>query len=540
MVPRRLRAPQQDGAVLAEPPLADGGAALGRNRRLFHGQRGALLGGSWDELRRRARSAALAAARDYLHQAGEPVPPEDATSLVMAGHQPELFHPGVWVKNLALNALACRHGATPVNLVVDNDTAKATGLRVPAAAHPLVSREFRRQPAVRLTLVPFDSGLAEEPYEERRVHDERLFADFPGRVDAVARGWGFRPLLRDFWGEVLRQAGRTPLLGERLAGARRTFERRWGCHNLELPVSRLCQTEPFAWFACHLLANLASFHSTYNACVQSYRRLYGLRSRHHPVPDLASDRGWLEVPFWAWREGEKRRRRLFARVAKGTVLLLAANEMWPTIPLASDSNPEPAVAAWRRLGELGLKIRSRALTNTLYARLFLADLFVHGIGGGKYDEVTDEIIRRFYGLEPPGYLVMSATLRLPLPSFPVGPEDCRRLAGELRDLLHNPQRHLGALVSPSAAETAGNLAARKQAWIAGPVATRRQRRERFHALRGLTQEMRPLFSGPEHELRRRMAEGQEQLHANAVLRRRDYAFCLFPESLLRPFCTQFL
>ena len=86
-------------------------------------------------------------------------------------------------------------------------------------------------------------------------------------------------------------------------------------------------------------------------------------------------------------------------------------------------------------------MRSRALTNTLYARLFLSDLFIHGIGGGKYDELTDELIRRFYGCEPPEFLILSATRLLPLPAPPVRPEDHRRLVRELRDLHWNPQRH---------------------------------------------------------------------------------------------------
>ena len=36
----------------------------------------------------------------------------------------------------------------------------------------------------------------------------------------------------------------------------------------------------------------------------------------------------------------------------------------------------------------GIKLRSRALTTTMFVRLFLADAFLHGIGGAKYDEVT--------------------------------------------------------------------------------------------------------------------------------------------------------
>ena len=62
----------------------------------------------------------------------------------------------------------------------------------------------------------------------------------------------------------------------------------------------------------------------------------------------------------------------------------------------------------------GVKIRSRALITTLWARLVLGDLFLHGIGGAKYDQVTDLLIERFFGLPAPGIMVMSATLHLPI------------------------------------------------------------------------------------------------------------------------------
>ena len=48
--------------------------------------------------------------------------------IFLAGHQPELFHPGVWFKNFALGTLARRHGAAAVNLVIDSDTVKSTSL----------------------------------------------------------------------------------------------------------------------------------------------------------------------------------------------------------------------------------------------------------------------------------------------------------------------------------------------------------------------------------------------------------------------------
>src|SRR6185312_5325259 len=90
------------------------------------------------------------------------------------------------------------------------------------------------------------------------------------------------------------------------------------------------------------------------------------------------------------------------------------------------------------------RIRPRALTLTLFARLCLGDLFIHGIGGGKYDEATDAIIRDYFGIEPPGYQVLSATLHLPLEGFAAAPADRERAERLVRDLHWNPQRHVPA------------------------------------------------------------------------------------------------
>jgi hypothetical protein len=537
---RHLRAPRDNGAVLAEPPLAETGELLRLNRQLLHQPIAELLGRPWPELRRQAREAAVMAARDYLRRAGEAIPDHGDTPLLLAGHQPELYHPGVWAKNFALYGLARRHGLTPLNLIVDNDSVKSTALRLPAlreAARP-AEEEADRFPSCVAASVAYDSWTGEVPYEERAVADEALFADFAERAMRQMSGWPFVPMLPAFWVEARRQAERTTWLGERLVGARRVFERRWGCHNLEVPVSCLARTEPFAWFACHLLVNLQRFHGCYNDCLHAYRLQYGIRSRHHPVPELAAEGDWLELPLWAWEAGQPRRGRLLARQTDTHIELRVGPAAGPKLPCRPGGRPSDLVAAWRDLERQGLRLRPRALTNTLYARLFLADLFLHGLGGGKYDELTDTIIRRFYGFEPPRFLTLSATLLLPLPSFPVRPADRERLVGELRDLECNPQRHLNEhdRVEPAAQE----LALAKRAWIARQPANRRQRRERFQQLRTLTQRLRPYVADRQGRLRQELERCAEQLRSNSILQRRDYAFCLYPEAALRAFCTQFI
>jgi hypothetical protein len=524
-----LRAPAEDGAVVAEPPLHAVGNLLTTNRQRLRQPGLLLLGRPLSELRLVARQGVAAAARDYFDSHGESIPEAAAANLIVAGHQPDLFHPGVWVKNFALNGLARTHGVTPLNLIVDNDTVKTTVLRLPSppdATHPLPHAMS----------LPFDRWPGEIPYEEYRIQDAALFASFADRAMTVLKGWGYEPLLPAFWEEVRRQAERRSLLGDCFAAARRSWERRWGCHNLEVPVSLLCRGEAYAWFACHLLSELPRFHSVYNECVRAYRIAHGIRSRNHPVPDLVAQDGWFELPFWTWRVGPARRGRLFARLVGDRVELRSGKEPWPVLPLAAASRPHQAIEAWQSLEAHGCKVRSRALTNTLYARLFLADLFIHGIGGGKYDELTDAIIQRFYGIEPPAFLVLSATRLLPLPAAPVKPEDRQRLTRQVRDLEWNPQRHLD-LTQRVALRV---VIDEKQALIKREPLDAAGRRQRFEDLRTLTARLREPLRGQERQLRDELAGCDKQLEANAVLRRRDYAFCLYPEDMLRQFCTQFL
>jgi len=517
----RLRAPRDDGAILAVPPLDEAGALLARNRRDLTTITLELCGKSFAELRRLARADAWEAARRYHSEAGEPIPPAPDLdqSWLIAGHQPELFHPGVWIKNFALQGLAQRHGGFSVNLVVDNDAARAPLLHVPAGAHRAA--------------VPYDRWQGESPYEERAVLDEALFASLPERVAPYTRDWPYAPLVPLFWSEVLRQRERTALLGERIAAGRRWLERRWGLVQAEVPLSRLCQGEAFAHFACHLVLNAPRLRNVYNAAVHDYRRRYGLRSAYHPVPDLAQEDDWCEVPLWAWRAPQRRRARLFVRQAGGELQLRAGSDIWPAL---AGGDPQRLVAQWRELEPRGYKVRTRALTTTLFTRLLLGDLFIHGIGGGKYDELTDALIARFFGGPVPGYLVLTATLLLPLPRSPVSASACRQLARLHRDIRYNPQRHFPDGV-PAAARL---LMDAKAAWIARATPTHAERRERFERLRALNDQLRPFLQDAEERLRRECGQCRDRLRVNEVIGRRDYAFCLYPEEMLRDFTVPLL
>jgi hypothetical protein len=68
------------------------------------------------------------------------------------------------------------------------------------------------------------------------------------------------------------------------------------------------------------------------------------------------------------------------------------------------------------------------------------------LGGAKYDLVTDEIIRGFFKVEPPHFLVASCTLYLDFKSSP-GTSDYKisALKKKIRDLEFNPERYVNEL-----------------------------------------------------------------------------------------------
>src|SRR5262249_47927067 len=134
----RLRAPREDGSLLAVPPLSETGRLLEGNQRRFAAASLDILGWSFQDLRDHARMDIAGWAGRYSIQSGEPAFPFRDGPWLAAGHQPDLSHPGVWVKSFALHGLAKTHACNPLNLVVDTDTIKSTAVHVPLFGHTAV------------------------------------------------------------------------------------------------------------------------------------------------------------------------------------------------------------------------------------------------------------------------------------------------------------------------------------------------------------------------------------------------------------------
>ena len=523
----RLFAPSADGEILAVPPLTEVPTLLDFNAQHLAAWNHDFQGRSASRLRREIRARVLDASRLHLKTMGLCTPPiGDSSRLMVTGHQPELFHPGVWIKNFALARLSAQTGSVALNLIVDNDVPKSSAIKVP-----------RQTPgAIRIEKIHFDDWAGEVPYEDLDVSDEALFASFGDRARTVLGHAVSKPLIDEIWPRALESRKVTNRVGLRFATARHGVEAAWGIHNLEIPLSAVCEMEGFQWFVCHLLAHLPRFRQIHNDALGRYRALYGIRSENHPVPALRVENDWLEAPFWVWRKGRPRRKPLLVRQLSKTIEMRIGGETERLLelPLGPDREACCAVDRLLELPSQGVRLRTRALTTTMFARYLLGDLFLHGIGGAKYDELGDEISGRFFGIEPPGYLTTSMTLRLGLQGDPRSAERLA-IAGRIsRDHLWNPDRYLvhGDLQNP---ETAGWVTL-KRAALDWPVETHSQRVSRFYELRRCNEALRMLVSDRLSRLEEDRKGLIKAVERERLARSREYSLVLHSgERLLRAF-----
>jgi hypothetical protein len=519
---RKLRAPKEDGETLIDPPAARVSELLERNLAIFHSSDIDLQGRSISLLRRDGRAqlveAALSATRQY-RDVNSPALESPAAPILLAGHQPELFHPGVWYKNFVLNRLALEHRAIAINLVIDSDVAKAPSIRVPTGAveNP------------QLESVAFDQSTVEVPFEERSIIDQSCWDSFGVRVLSLVRPLVTEPLVRQFWPLAIERSRATSRLSDCLAQARHRQEALWGSQSLELPQSAVCQLESFHWFSAHLLAHLPRLWEIYNESVAKYRRVNYVRSSAHPVPDLTADERWLEAPFWIWSSNSPKRRRLFVQQSGEELLLSDRSRIHVRLPLSADRDAQAAVNHLASLSRRGIKLRTRALITTMFARVVLGDLFVHGIGGSKYDQLTDLLIERFLGLEPPAYLTATATLRLPVRLPQETDEDLHRVDAELRNLTYHPESFLnGAALSADAAAALQT----KRDWI-GVQQTPENAKTRCRSIRNANDALQSNVAARRGELLERRERLIEALRKKEMLGSREFPFVLYPGDRLQ-------
>ena len=186
---REYRAPQRHGEALISPAFSRVPDLLRDNIELLGTQE------SLASLRRVARRQLIDDALRYTSAYRDiswfDKSASEGSPILMAGHQPAIFHAGVWFKNFALSRLAQQTSSVAVNLVIDNDVASGSSIRVPTL-DPESGRAVYRS-------VPYDEAGGGVPYEQTTIDDRELFDSFDRRVREVVAPLVKDPCVTELW-----------------------------------------------------------------------------------------------------------------------------------------------------------------------------------------------------------------------------------------------------------------------------------------------------------------------------------------------------
>lgn len=491
----KLQTPRGDGATLVEPaPPQWHPAALANHRSLGRADH-MLLGKPLAVWRARTRKA-MGHTDDEL--------------IVVTGHQPEFIHPGVWAKHIVAQRFAVAIGGSAINLIVDSDVVKQSTLLVPVI----------RDESISLERVPVFSASAGQAYEQLATLSSGQVAAFRRRLEE-AMGRRFESSAMPRFLDELAMAANSKDWVDQSVTARQATERDFGVSLTERRLSGL-------WFApmlADMLVNAESFGESYNRALADYRSRHHVRGVGRPIPDLVRDADRCEVPFWAVRGGQPRRRVLVAH--RGHELHLYADDQ--AIGVVSTSGLADRVDAGFAWDELdGWQLRPRALTLTIWARLMLADLFIHGIGGAKYDRISDRIIGDYYRTQPPHMACVSATLWAHPTRNGATVDRLRDERRTLRDVRYNPQRHfqIDDDLQPLFARRAA-LVKRSDQLRQDDPRNRAARREAFAGIREASSAVLELRHEAISKRRSALKGLTQELSRQAIAEGREYFFALY-------------
>jgi hypothetical protein len=156
-------------------------------------------------------------------------------------------------------------------------------------------------------------------------------------------------------------------------------------------------------------------------------------------------------------------------------------------------------------------------------------MFLHGIGGAKYDQVTDDLARQFFGVELPQFATVSATLRLPIAHEDTNSAREIQLRQQAREILYHPE-HFTSANGPLPADEITTVAAiveNKRRWVHTPK-TRDNARERHRAIVAANHALQPYLTNLRSKVERQREELAERKRAGSILASREYSFCLHP------------
>jgi hypothetical protein len=454
-------------------------------------------------------------------------------SIIQTGHEPILYYPGVWIKNHLAQYLASKMGGIGVNMIVDNDACNTGFMYVPMLSEKPATIQ-------KVALIKDKNNVA---YEEIVFGDPGTIHQFKEEVLNLLKKnildektktivESMQSTFEEFINRIAEcyHKGCVDMVGL-LTAARCAMELDFCIGNLEIPVSWICNTDGFYHFLLHIIHEAERFAKIYNGKLSEYRCIHKIRSKANPLPDIKTIGNLVELPFWIWKSGGSRMKCYMMREGQ-SIRITDGEDVFVT--LGKSEEVENNISRLKALKESRIKIRPRAITTTMFSRLLFSDVFIHGIGGARYDTITDEIIKEFFGINPPAFIMSSATLFLPFDTFNLNWRTLQVLQHEFRDMGYNPERY-------ASKETQGDVKfinrinEKKRLLEMMTVCGKEEKRHYFNQIKELNKLNLIRIDTEVQRKRKEIETVRERLVYNETVQFREYPVCIYPTKVLRDY-----
>lgn len=413
--------------------------------------------------------------------------------IIATGHQPTLWHPGILAKYLTADAFAKRVGGSTLNVVVDHNPVEPIGIDLP------ISRDQALQ-AVRLAL---DDRPTAGTIPPNRLPALRA-VDAVKQLTEQARATGV-PKHVQVGLHRLAQAYQSAGTHEHLAAQTSSVLNKLMQPDLHQPMQALPTSELVTHrFVQRLLQDPVGCARSYNRAAQAYPKA-GIRR-------LYVGRDVVEVPLWAQGEGactpvfidlgDTAKPLLFTQ---GQVLDLTGTDVLQVL-------------------------RPRAITLSAIMRSELCDLFIHGTGGGVYDQVTEHWWQDWAKEDLAPMAVVSADVVMSFEVPTATRDEYAKAQWYAHHLRHNVDRYTQPMGDDEAA-----LRQEKHELLERMDDDRLKRRRAvaFRRIHAINKKLGALHRDALAQAKQRADDARIGLGNNVIVRRRDWCFALYPECVLQ-------
>ena len=313
-----------------------------------------------------------------------------SSSFVLAsGHQPIIYHSGILYKNYLISRhVKNNKNAIGLNIIIDTDVGDSGKLAVvKKGVYGLERANFHLAEKDRL----FNSTNLKDAAEIAAVFDEltQALAGFTG-VDNRSIEI-YKKLYQDFEGTSVVEAN---------TAIRRYYEGK--AKYIEIPLSEILVLPEIQSYICKLFKDYKKLFWTYNETLDAFRLEHKIKNVANPFPNLILKGNRIEMPFWLIDRKSSTREIIWLESSENNLLVYSEEK------LVAKGNVEEISKVLETL-QLDYQVVPKASFITQILRLGISDLFIHGLGGAKYDEFTDRFIKLYASRNVPSFCTASAS-----------------------------------------------------------------------------------------------------------------------------------